>query len=173
MKISLSVILGIFLMYISIVPAKADGLKEGKWSMTMVTHMDNMPPEMAQAMKQMQNLPPQVQAMMQAHNVQLAGNGGDMTITITHCLSKQNLVPHFSKNSQMEKNCQQTHDIQGNTVNFTMTCDQNNFQMDSKGSMTYTGDTMQGHIKSHQVENGQPMDSTINITGQYQGDCDK
>jgi hypothetical protein len=92
MKICSSIILGVFLLCIFILPAKADDLKEGKWSMTMVTHMDSMPPEMAQAMQQMQNMPPEVQAMMKAHNVQMAGNGQDMTITTTNCISKQNPV---------------------------------------------------------------------------------
>ena len=173
MKISILIILGLFLMCISIVPAKAEDFKEGKWSMTMVTHMDNMPPEMAEAMQQMQNLPPQVQAMMKARNVQMSGNGQDMTITVTHCLTRQNPVPHYTKDSKMDSYCQQTHDIQGNTVNFHTTCNHDDFQMDSTGSMTYTGDSMQGHIKTHQVAGGKPMDSTINITGQYLGTCDK
>ena len=173
MKTNISIIIGLFLICFSIVPAKAGDFKEGKWTMTMVTHMDNMPPEMAEAMQQMQNLPPQVQAMMKAHNVQMGGNGQGMTFTVTHCLTKNNMVPHFSKDSKMDNYCQQTHDIQGNTVNFHTICNHNDFQMDSKGSMTYTGDSMQGHIKSHQVEGGKPMDSNIDVTGQYQGACDK
>jgi hypothetical protein len=173
MKISVAIILGLFWMCISVSPAKADGLKEGKWSMTMVTHMDSMSPQMAQAMQQMQNMPPEVQAMMKAHNVQMGASGQDMTITVTNCISRQNPVPKYTKDAKMDSYCQQTHDIQGNTVHFHMTCDHNDFQMDSSGSMTYAGDTMQGHIKSHQMEGGQPMDSSINITGQYLGACDK
>lgn len=172
MKISISIVLGLFWVCFTIVPAKAEGFKEGKWSMTMVTHMDNMSPEMAQAMQQIQNLPPQAQAMMQAHNVQMNGNGQGMTITVTHCVTMQNPVPHFTKDAKMDNYCQQTHEINGNIINFTMTCNHDNFQMDSKGSMTYMGDTMQGHIKSHQVEGGNPMDTTIDITGQYLGACD-
>ncbi len=172
MKLCISIILGLFWMWTSIIPAKAEDFKEGKWSMTMVTHMDTASPEMAQAVQQMQNLPPQVQAMMKARNIQINGNGQDMTISVTHCLTKQNPVPNYTKNQKMDNYCQQTHDIQGNTVNFHMTCNHDNFQMESTGTMTYSGDNMQGHIKNHQVEGGQPIDSTINITGQYVGACD-
>ena len=42
-----------------------DGLKEGKWIMTMVTKMDNMTPRMAEAMKQMENMPPEAKAAME------------------------------------------------------------------------------------------------------------
>jgi len=168
-KITASIILGLFWMSISIMPAKADGLKEGKWSMTMTTHMDNMPPEMAQAMQQMQNMPPEVQAMMKARNIQMNANGQDMTITTTHCVTKANPVP---KDPKMGNDCQETHDIQGNTVNFHVTCNRDDFQLDSTGTSTYTGDSMEGHIKSHQVSKGHTMDSTVNIAGQYIGPCD-
>jgi Protein of unknown function (DUF3617) len=173
MKINISIILGLFLVCISVSPAKADGFKAGKWSMTMVTHMDSMSPEMAQAMQQMQNMPPQVQAMMQAHHVQMGANGQDMAITVTNCLTDQNPVPKYKNDAKMNSYCQQTHDFQGNTVHFHMNCNHSNFQMDSSGSMTYEGDSVHGHIKSHEVEDGQPMDSSITITGQYLGACDK
>ena len=96
-----------------------------------------------------------------------------MTVTITHCLTKQSPVPHFTKDDKMAKYCQQTHNFQGNTVTFHTSCSHGDLQMDSTGSMTYTGDSMQGHVKSHQVEGGKPIDATINITGQYLGACDQ
>jgi len=173
MKIKISVVLSLLLLGISVVPALAGDFKEGKWAMTMITHMDSMPAEMASAMKQMQNMPPEVQAMMKAHNIQMSGNGQDITISVTHCLTKKNPVPHFHKNSKMEDYCEQTHDIQGNTVTFHMTCNHDDFQMDSNGTMIYTGDSMKGHIKSHEEKAGKTMDSTIDITGQYQGACDQ
>jgi hypothetical protein len=172
MKISISIVLGLFLMCMAVAPAKADPIKEGKWTMTMVTHIDTMSPEMAKAMQQMQNLPPQVQAMMQAHNIHMGGNGQDMTMTITHCVTTQNPVPHYAKGSDA-KDCQQSHSIQGSTVTFQMSCNHNGFEMDSKGNMTYLGNSMQGYIKSHEVaQGGQPTDATIHVTGQYLGACD-
>ena len=173
MKISISIILGLFWMCLSTLPAKADDFKEGKWTMTMVTHMNNESPEMAKAMQQMQNLPPQVQAMMKARGIQMSGNGQDMTVTVTHCLTKQDPIPRFTKNPNIGNYCQQTHVMTGNTVSFNMTCAHNDFQMNSSGNMTYTGDNMAGSITSHETRAGQTMDSTISVTGQYVGACDK
>jgi hypothetical protein len=94
--------------------------------------------------------------------------GHGMAITVTQCITKQNPVPNHVKNPEY---CQQTHDFNGNTVNFHMTCDRNNTQIESSGRMTYTGDSMQGEIKTHQVTSGKAMDSTVDITGQYLGPC--
>lgn len=55
----------VILISFTVTAGAQETLKEGKWSMTMVTHMDNMPPEMAAAMQQMQNLPPEAKAQMQ------------------------------------------------------------------------------------------------------------
>jgi hypothetical protein len=173
MKINISIILSLFWMCLSIVPAQADGFKEGKWTLNMVTHMSNMTPEMAKAMQQMQNLPPQVQAMMKARGVEMSGNGQDMIVTVTRCLTKQNPIPHFTKRTDIENYCQQTHVMTGNTVTFNMTCNHNDFQMNSSGTMSYTGDTMQGSITSHESNAGHSMDSAISLTGQYMGACDK
>ena len=149
-----------------------DGLKEGKWIMTMVTKMDNMTPRMAEAMKQMENMPPEAKAamekMQQKMGVSMKVNGQGVTISTTQCITKQNPVP---KNKYSSAYCQVTHNTNGNVVNFHTTCDHNNMQMESSGSMTYAGDTMQGHIKSHEVVAGKTMDSSIDITGQYAGPC--
>jgi len=150
------------------VRATADGIKEGKWTMTMVTKMDGLPPEAAAAMKQMQNLPPEAAAMMQKMNVQVgAGPGGGISTTVTQCITNQNPVPK----SKRTEDCQETHDKNGNTVNFHVTCNKQDFQMDSTGNVTYTGDSMVGHIKSHETAKGRNMDATIDISGQYLGPC--
>ena len=153
MKIRISVIWGLMIpSFIFVSAAKADGFKEGQWKMTMVTHMDNMSPEMAQAMQQMQNMPPEAQAMMKARGISMGANGQGMTMTITQCMTKENPVPKHSH--ETEDHCKTTHEMDGNTVKFSSTCDFNDMKMDSSGEMTYTGDTMQGHIKSHQVRGG-------------------
>lgn len=145
--------------------------------MTMVSHMDNLPPEMAKAIQQMQDMPPEVQAQaqaaMKADNVQVSESGHDTTITVIQCLTKENPVLHNSQNDKNDKYCQHTHHFQGNTVTFHTTCSNDNLQFDSSGSTTFTGDTMHGSVKSHHVEGGKPIDATINITGKYLGACDK
>jgi hypothetical protein len=150
------------------VRADADGIKEGKWTMTMVTKMDGLSPEAADAMKQMQNLPPEAAAMMQRMNVHVgAADGGGISTTVTQCITNQNPVPK----SKMAEDCQETHDKSGDTINFHMTCNKPDFQMDSTGHVTYTGSSMEGQIKSHQVAQGRDMNSTIDISGQYLGPC--
>ena len=166
-------VLGLMLVFMTI--GRAQGLKEGQWSMTMVTKMDNMSPEMAAAMKQMENMPPEAKAMMQQMQqrmgVSMSADGQGMTITTSHCITNQNPVPKYMKNKDMEDRCQQTHEINGNTVIFHSTCNYNDTQIESNGNMTYSDDTMQGEIKSHQTHAGKTIDSTVDITGRYVGPC--
>jgi hypothetical protein len=148
--------------------------KEGKWSMTMGIKMENMPPEMAAMMKQIQNMPPETRAAVEQirakMGVQINADGEE--ITVTNCITNQNPVPNYTKDKNMETHCQQTHEINGNSVNFHNACNFNNTQVDASGSMVYAGDSMQGHIKSHTVtRTGKVFDSTIDITGQYVGPC--
>jgi hypothetical protein len=169
---------GIFvlgLMFVFITLGRAQGLKEGQWSMTMVTKMDNMSPQMVAAMKQMENMPPEAKAamqqMQQKMGVSMSADGQGVTITATHCITNQNPVPKYIKNKDMEDRCQQTHEINGNTVTFHSNCNYNDTQIESSGNMTYSDGSMQGEIKSHQTRAGKTIDSTVDITGQYVGPC--
>ena len=147
--------------------AQAAGIKEGKWSMTTVIHAEGMDAQAAQAMKEMENLPPEQQAMMQqmmgGMNIG-AGGGKGMSITRTQCVTNDNPVPQ----GKDEEGCKQTHTLKGNTVNFEVVCDQSR----STGQVTYDRDSMKGTIKSTQTEHGRPQDVTIDISGQYLGPCE-
>jgi len=168
-------ILGLLIISVIFTSTARAEYKEGKWSMTMVTKMENMPPEMAAAMKQMENMPPEQKAMMQQMQakmgVSMSADGSGMTMTTTHCVTHKNPVPNFHKNKGMEDKCQNTHEVVGNTVNFHTSCNFDDMQMEASGSMMYSGDSMEGHIKSHEVRKGKTMDSTVDITGQYLGPC--
>ncbi len=148
--------------------ARAEELKEGKWSMTMTTKLDSLSPEMANSMREVQEQMannPQLQGM----GIHMGLDGQGMTTTVTHCVSKQNPVPRYSKEDQDD--CQHTNDISGNKVHFHTVCNRDDMQMDATGEMTYTGDSMEGHIKSHMVKAGRSMNSVVDITGQYIGPC--
>ncbi len=154
----------------------AAGFKAGQWSMTMVTKIEGSAAETAEmkaAMKEMEDMPPQARAMMEkmqgAMGVKMGVGAEGITTTITQCITDQNPVP----DTKMPKNCKQTHEIKGHTVTFTTVCKDKNSQMDSSGKMTYSGDSMKGQIKSHQVTKGQTMDTTVQITGKYLGPCKK
>ena len=169
MKKLIVVLAGIFVATLA-TTANADGIKEGKWSMTMVTKMEGMAPEMADAMKEMENMPAEAKAMMQGMpgmNFQMGGDAQGITTTVTQCVSNKNPVPE----NNAAENCQQTHEIDGSTVNFHVTCDGKHEQTDSTGRVTYAGDSMEGEIKSHQKSDGQSTDAVIQITGKYLGPC--
>ena len=162
-----------FLVSVVVLPVtvKAEGIKEGKWSMTMVTKMEGMPAEAAAAMKEMENMPPEAAAMMKQMQgkmgFQMHGNDQGITTTVTQCMTNQNPVP----NRKAPENCQQTHKINGNTVTFHVACNSKAMHMDSTGHVTYSGDSMAGQIKSQQVAEGSDMDVTIDISGKYLGPC--
>jgi hypothetical protein len=174
MKNGLLTVLCLLIVLFALTSTARAEYKEGKWAMTMVTKMENMPPEMAAAMKQMENMPPEQRAMMEQMEakmgVSMSANGEGMTISTTQCMTKKNPIPNHNRMKSMD-DCQQTHEFNGDTVTFHVTCNRNDFQMESSGKMTYSGDTMQGHIKSHQVKSGKSMDTVIDISGQYLGPC--
>jgi hypothetical protein len=127
----------------------------------------------AQAMKQMENMPPAAKAMMQrmqgGAGVQMGVSAEGITTTITQCMTALDPVP----NTKTSKDCQQTHDVRGNTVTFHMVCKGKNSEMDSTGQMTYMGDSMKGQMKTHQVSRGKSMDTTVQMAGKYLGPCQK
>ena len=150
-----------------VVGLRAQSIKEGKWSMTMVTKMGGMDQQSAESMKEMENMSPEEKAMMQqmmgGMNIQMNSNGAGMTTTVSQCISSQDPVP----NTKRDEDCQETHTMDGNTVNFEVVCKDSK----STGQVTYKEDSMSGVIKSHQTADGQPTDVTIDIKGQYVGPC--
>ncbi|MDE2027717.1 MAG: DUF3617 domain-containing protein [Candidatus Omnitrophica bacterium] len=154
--------------------AKALDFKSGQWQLTMVTKMEHMPPEMATAMEQMKNMPPEAKAQMEAMQkkmgITMSANGQGMTVTTDKCLTEKNFIPSHVGPGQ-EKYCRQTHQVNGNTVTFQGTCRRGDWQLDSSGTMTYSENSMQGHMKVHQVTGSRTMDSTIDMTGKYLGPC--
>ncbi len=146
--------------------SRADGIKEGQWSMTMTVKMDGaLSQEMADAQKEMDKMSPEEKAMMQQMmgkmGMQMGGNG--MTINTKQCITNQNPVPKQDD----QEDCSETHSIIGNTVKFDMTCKDSR----SSGEVSYDNDSMKGSIKSLQHQNGQDVNATIDIKGQFEGPC--
>lgn len=145
----------------------AQGIKEGQWSMTMVIQADGMGDEAANAMKEMENMPPEQRAMMQqmmgGMNMGARGQGMGMTMKSSQCITNDHPVPQRDE----QKDCQETHSIKGNTVQFDVVCSDST----SSGQVTYKNDSMNGTIKTTQTEHGKATNATINISGQYEGPC--
>ena len=172
-KFTAMILSTLVLSFFFVAQGRAQGIKEGKWEMTMVTKMEGLSAEEAAAMEQMKNMPPAAMAMMQkmpGMNVQMGAGAEGITTTITECMTSKNPVPHMNDSDPAD--CKQSHDIDGNTVNFKVECNNHRQQMNSTGSVTYKDDAMEGTIKSHQVENGQAMDATIKMSGKYLGKCE-
>lgn len=135
--------------------------------MTTTIHMEGMDAQMAQAQKDMEKMSPEEKTMMQNMMGGMGMNmaGGGMTTTQSQCITNDNPIPQASS----ENNCKETHNINGNTVNFEVNCDNSH----STGKVTYNNESMNGTINSTQTENGQKRNMTIDINGKYEGPCDQ
>ena len=154
-------------MLVMAVQVKAEGIKEGKWSMTMTTKMEGMDQEATQAMQEMENMSPEEKAMMEkmmgGMKMQMGAGGMGMTTTVSQCITNDNPVPE----NESDEDCQTTHSIDGNTVNFESICSDSK----STGSVTYEEESMHGTIRSQGTADGNTESVTIEINGQYEGPC--
>jgi len=150
--------------------AEAPMMKEGQWTMNVVTKIEGMP-EVDKAMKELEKMPPEALAMVnqmsEKMGVKINGTSDGIATTVTQCLNKAKPIP----DPKSAENCQETHETNGNTVKFHMTCKSRQIQMESDGWVTYNDDTMEGLYKSHQVANGTPSDMTVKMSGKYIGPC--
>lgn len=85
----------------------------------------------------------------------------------TQCITQQDPVPASSADAQ---GCEVTEmTTEGNTVTYTMTCEQQGQKITSSGNMTYKGDAFEGTNKTNA---GQGMVITTTIKGTRIGKCD-
>ena len=145
----------------------AQGIKEGQWAMTMTIQADGMGDEAAQAMKEMETMSPEDRAMMQQMmgGMKMGGGaqGAGMTVQSSQCMTNDNPVPKRDE----QKDCQETHSINGTTVQFNVVCPDST----SNGHVTYTNDSMKGAITTTHTERGKATTATLDISGQYEGPC--
>ena len=151
--------------------------KPGKWSMTMTSRMEGMPPEMIEAMNK---ITPEMKAQMMAKmkdkmqdknvsmdNIQGMFDPGGTTMTITKCVSKNSPLPYNMNNSF----CRENHEIDGNTYRFTGSCNMGKITVESSGYMTYNPDSMVGHVKSSTNMMDRQLITTVDFSGKYLGSC--
>ena len=145
----------------------AQGIKEGKWAMSMTMQAPGMDGQAAQAMKDMERMSPDERAMMErmmgGMGMHAGPGGAGMTVTTSQCLTNDNPVP----TREEEHKCQQTHTTKGNTVTFKTVCPKST----SEGTVTYKNDSMQGTITTTETKRGKPVTTTIDISGRYEGPC--
>lgn len=92
-------------------------------------------------------------------------------MSYTSCLTKENQVP---RDPGSDENCQATDiRIDGDTVTWKVSCkDENGAQVDSRGRITYSGDTFAGEMVSdiNDPQEGK-MQLTNRMKGRYLGPC--
>jgi hypothetical protein len=88
----------------------------------------------------------------------------------TQCLTKKNFLPPIG---DMGKECKTTATkIEGNTVKWTMKCNEQAGSMESVGTITYKGDKLEGTIKTTIKDPGAgKMTLVQRMSGKRVGDC--
>lgn len=157
--------------------AMALDMKDGKWEMTMrisqMNGVDDLNAKMAEAMKQIENLPAEYRAMVEAQMKEqnITFNKDGVTTIQTQCLDQYAPVPNMVE--AKEQGCAVSQDVQGNTVSFKVSCPHEEGAENAEGEMTYTFDTMQGEVKNYSLLKGEKSNETIvKISGHYIGECD-
>ena len=97
-------------------------------------------------------------------------SGGMPPQTTVQCLNEQNLVPDSSVGAQ---GCKITDmKTKGNTVTYTMECDQQGMKIKSTGEITYKGDSFEGTTKTSMGPAAGGMTVTTVIKGKRIGKCE-
>lgn len=97
--------------------------------------------------------------------------GGVPPQTTTQCLTDQDPVPATSAGAQ---GCKITDmKTKGNTVTYTMECEQQGMKIKTAGQMTYKGDTFEGTSQTTMGPGAGGMTITTKIEGKRIGMCDK
>ena len=89
--------------------------------------------------------------------------------TMIQCLDKQDPVPTSSADAQGCKMIDM--DITGNTVTYTMECNQQGTKIQSKGKITYSGTSFQGSTKTIMGPAAGGLTIKTEIKGKRIGSC--
>ena len=96
--------------------------------------------------------------------------GGMPAQTMTQCITKQDPAPFGSANAQ---GCKITDmKTKGNTVTYTMECEQQGMKTKTTGEITYKGDTFEGTSKTEMGPAAGGMTVKTKITGKRIGKCE-
>lgn len=120
-------------------------MKDGLWEITTKTEMKGMPG----------NIPPS---------------------KMKQCMTKKDNVPQQQPGEKGKNpNCKMTENkVSGNTVTWTMVCNEKDGTMENKGQMTYKGDTFDGtSVMTMKDKSGKTQQITSKMSGKRLGPCDK
>lgn len=102
--------------------------------------------------------------------MEIPGMPQDMAPPVTHtqCITKSNMIPHDTEQSQ---DCTTNHEVNGNTVTWTMKCSGELDGVVGKGKVTYRKDRFDGEMVMTVEEGGETMQITNRMSGRRIGDC--
>ena len=86
--------------------------------------------------------------------------------TFTTCLKQTDYVP---KNADQKDCTMKDVNVSGNTVSWEAVCKDSS----GKGTITYAGDTYDGHMEMTMKEGGKDMNMKMTMKGKHIGPCDK
>ncbi len=96
--------------------------------------------------------------------------GGMPPQTMRQCLTEADPVPDASAGAQ---GCKVTDmKTEGDTVSYTMECNQQGMQMKTTGTMTFRGDTFEGTSQTDMGPSAGGMVVTTKISGKRIGNCE-
>lgn len=103
--------------------------------------------------------------------VEMPGMPGGMPAQTTiQCITSQDPVPNSSADAQGCKISDMK--TEGNTVKYTLVCDQEGVKTESRGEMTYKGETFEGTTQTSMGPSAGGMTITTKINGKRIGKCD-
>jgi hypothetical protein len=95
------------------------------------------------------------------------------TYTSTQCLTKKDMVP--STEGKGQKCRIRNQKVSGNTVTWSVVCEDSQGRSEGEGKITYAGSSFSGVIKTKITTKGEskPMRSTMEMKGKRLGNCTK
>ncbi|MFZ5776395.1 MAG: DUF3617 domain-containing protein [Thermodesulfobacteriota bacterium] len=157
MKVMAAGVIGV--LAIAGVASADETLKEGKWEFTTEVQMPGMAkmPELPAGVK----LPP---------GMSMSSKGNTMRTTQVKCITKEDMVP--ADQGKGKNTCKTTKmERRGNTVNWSVVCEEEGTRMLGDGVATYTGDTMQSTMTMTTTRAGQTTKQDVKSMGRYLGAC--
>lgn len=93
---------------------------------------------------------------------------------VKYCITRDDLVPKPQRAEQGASCTKLEPKVSGDTVSWSGVCKQSGQTIESRGTITYKGDTFSGEIESTMTpDGGQPMKMKQVMSGRRLGECKK
>lgn len=89
-------------------------------------------------------------------------------MTHTQCITKSDMIP---RDTEQSRDCTINHEVNGNTVTWTIKCDGEAGDVVGNGKVTYHKDRFDGEMVMTVEEGGETMQITNRMSGRRIGDC--